>query len=114
MTQHEDHIRFQHMLEHALESVAMIKGKSRTDLNRDRMLELALVRLIEIVGEAAARVSQEGQARFSLVPWRQVVGMRNRLIHGYDEVDRDVLWSTIQDDLPPLIESLQKIIKAPA
>ena len=85
----------------------MVQGRGRADLDRDRMLELALVRLIEIVGEAAARVSEAGQASFPSIPWRQVVGMRNRLIHGYDAIDCDVLWDTIRDDLPPLIERLQ-------
>jgi uncharacterized protein with HEPN domain len=98
------------MLDHAREAVAMITGKGRTDLQRQRMLELALVRLIEIVGEAAARVSPEGQAEYSFIPWREVVGMRNRLIHGYDSIDLDVLWDTIEDDLPPLIDELERIL----
>ena len=112
MTQHDDRMRFQHMLDHAREALEMARGRRREDLERDRMLELALVRLIEIVGEAASRVSDEGQRRYPSIPWRQVAGMRNRLIHGYDEVDRDVLWATIQDDLPSLIQEIQKIFKA--
>ena len=112
MTQHDDIVRLQHMLEHAREAVAMIEGKGRADLRRERMLELALVRLIEVVGEAAARVSPEGQAKYTSIPWPQVVGMRNRLIHGYDQVDLDVLWDTIEDDLPPLITELKKILES--
>lgn len=110
MTRHDDRVRLRHMLDHAREAVAMITGKGRTDLQRQRMLELALVRLIEIVGEAAARVSPEGQAEYSFIPWREVVGMRNRLIHGYDSIDLDVLWDTIEDDLPPLIDELERIL----
>jgi len=79
------------MLEHAREAVDMIEGKDRADLQRQRMLELSLIRLIEVIGEAAARVSPEGQVKYPSVPWPQVVGMRNRLIHGYDRVDLDVL-----------------------
>ena len=88
----------------------MLAGKERADLQSERMLELALVRLIEIVGEAAARVSPESQTRYPHIPWRQVVGMRNRLVHGYDSVDLDVLWDTIEDDFPPLIAELKRIL----
>ena len=110
MTRHDDRVRLRHMLDHAREAVAMITGKGRTDLQRQRMLELALVRLIEIIGEAAARVSTEGQAEYSFIPWKEVVGMRNRLVHGYDSIDLDVLWDTIEDDLPPLIDELERVL----
>jgi uncharacterized protein with HEPN domain len=110
MTRHDDLVRLRHMLEHAREAVSMVAGKEREDLRTERMLELALVRLIEIIGEAAARVSLEGQLEYSSIPWRQVVGMRNRLVHGYDKVDLDVLWDTIEDDLPPLIAELERVV----
>lgn len=110
MTRHEDLARLRHMLEHAREAVSMVAGKERADLQTERMLELALVRLIEIIGEAAARVSLEGQLECSSIPWRQVVGMRNRLVHGYDKVDLDVLWDTVEDDLPPLIAELEMAV----
>ena len=112
MTRHDDRIRFRHMLEHAREALEMIEGKRREDLECDRMLELALIRLIEVVGEAAAKVSSEGQDKHASFPWPQVVGMRNRLIHGYNQVDLDVLWDTIEVDLPPLIEELEKILES--
>jgi uncharacterized protein with HEPN domain len=82
MTQHNDTIRLRHMLDHAQEAVVLVGGKDRADLNRDRVLELALVRLVEIIGEAAARVSPETQDRYPGIPWKEVVGMRNRLVHG--------------------------------
>jgi len=111
MTQHDDMVRLRHMLDGAREAVAMAEDGTRADLDSNRMLELALVRLIEIVGEAAARVSEAGKARIPLIPWRQVVSMRNRLIHGYDAVDRDVLWDTLREDLPPLIEELRAVLE---
>ena len=83
------------MLDYAREAVSMIEGKNRADLHRERMLELALVRLIEVIGEAAARVTPESREKHGSIPWPEVVGMRNRLIHGYDQVDLDVLWDTI-------------------
>ena len=110
MTRHDDIVHLRHMLDHAREAGAMLEGKEREDLQSARMLELALVRLIEIVGEAAARVTPESQERYPLIPWREVVGMRNRLVHGYDSVDLDVLWDTIEDDLPPLIAELERIL----
>ncbi len=73
-------------------------------------MELALIRLVEIVGEASARVSSEIQTKHPSIPWPQVIGMRNRLIHGYDSVDLDILWDTIVVDLPPLIAELGKIL----
>jgi uncharacterized protein with HEPN domain len=99
------------MLDHAQEAVVLSQGKSRADLDRDRLLELALVRLLEIVGEAASRVSEEDSARYPEIPWPQIVGLRNRLIHGYDAVDLDILWQIIEHDLPPLITALETILE---
>ena len=112
MTRHNDQIRLQHMLDHAREAMSLIEGKERADLGRERMLELSLIRLIEVVGEAAARVSAEGQNKYVSIPWPQVVGMRNRLIHGYDQVDLNILWDTIEIDLPPLVTALEKILES--
>ena len=110
MTQHNDMIKLRHMLDHAKEAVDLITGKDKAELQHNRVLELALTRLVEIVGEASARVSSETQAKYPSIPWPQVIGMRNRLIHGYDSVDLDVLWDTIEIDLPPLIAELGKIL----
>jgi uncharacterized protein with HEPN domain len=110
MTRHDDITRLHHMLDYASEAVGMVRGKERDDLKRDRMLQLALVRLVEIVGEAATQVSEEGQQRHPSIPWPQVRGMRNRLVHGYDKIDLDVLWDTIEYDLPPLIAELRRIL----
>lgn len=110
MSQHEDKIRLQHMLDHAREAVALVKDKSRASLDHERLLQLGLVRLIEIVGEAAARVSAQGREKYPSIPWREAAGIRNRLIHGYDTVDLDVLWDTVALDLPPLILELERIV----
>jgi uncharacterized protein with HEPN domain len=110
MTRRDPLIRLRHMLDHAREARDMAQGRTRADLDSDRMLNLALVRLLEIVGEAAAQVSDEERARFSAIPWPEIVGLRNRLIHGYDTVDLDILWKIIQTDLPPLIAALEGIL----
>ena len=110
MTQHDDKIKLQHMLDHAKEAVAPVQGKEKSDLQKNRLLELATTRLVEIVGEAAAKISPENQTKYPSIPWSQIIGMRNRLIHGYDAVDIDVLWDTLEVDLPSLIAELNKIL----
>jgi uncharacterized protein with HEPN domain len=98
------------MLEHAKEAIEMSQGRSREDLDRDRQLNLSLVRLLEIVGEAASRVSENTRHQHQDIPWPDIVGLRNRLAHGYDEVDFDILWSIIELDLPLLVEKIQTIL----
>jgi uncharacterized protein with HEPN domain len=100
------------MLDHAREAVELARGRTRTDLDTDRLLNLALVRLLEIVGEAANRVPKEEQTQYPRVPWPQIVGLRNRLIHGYDAVDFDILWQIVTVDLPPLIIELEALLAA--
>jgi len=98
------------MLEAATEACEMMANETRISLDSDRKLALALVRLIEIVGEAAARVSQEQQSQLSAIPWRSVIGMRNRVIHAYFDVDLDIVWKTVIEDLPPLVNELKRIL----
>jgi uncharacterized protein with HEPN domain len=112
MTLHDDKIKLQHMLEHAKEAVALVRGKEKSDLRKNRLLELATTRLVEIVGEAAVKISAENQAKYPSIPWSQIIGMRNRLIHVYDAVDLDVLWDTLEVDLPSLIAELNIILNA--
>jgi uncharacterized protein with HEPN domain len=66
--------------------------------------------LVEILGEAAGRVSSETRERLSTLPWRGMISMRNRIIHGYDTVNVGVLWDTIRTDLPPLISTLETVL----
>lgn len=98
------------MLDAAEEAQLFAQGKQRTDLDTDRLLTHALTRVLEIVGEAAARISQQTRDSHSGIPWQQIVGLRNRLIHGYDQVDLNILWAIIQNDLPPLIAGLKQIL----
>jgi uncharacterized protein with HEPN domain len=79
------------MLDHAKEAVAMASGRTRRELDSDRQLNLPLVRLLEIIGEAAGHVPAEERIRHPDIPWPEIVGLRNRLIHGYDSVDFDIL-----------------------
>jgi uncharacterized protein with HEPN domain len=110
MSLHEDGIRLRHMADHAMEAVEMARGRTRGDLDTDRQLNLSLVRLLEVVGEAASRVSEATRESCPGIPWGQIIGLRNRLVHGYDEVDFDILWDIVKYDLPPLINELKQIL----
>ena len=110
MTRHNPIVRLRHMLDHAREALEMARGRTRADLDTDRQLNLSLVRLLEIIGEAAARVPQAERDSFPGIPWADIVGLRNRLIHGYDVVDFDLLWEIVQDDLPPLVAELERVL----
>ncbi|RPH53903.1 DUF86 domain-containing protein [bacterium] len=98
------------MRDHAREALDMARGQVRADLDSDRKLNLALVRLLEIIGEAANRIPLDERARYPQVPWPQLVSLRNRLIHGYDSVDFDILWQIVTQDLPILVDELEKIV----
>ena len=74
------------------------------------MFELALIKLVEIIAEAAGQVGQAGQENYAKIPWRGVISMRNRLVHGDDSVDPAVLWDTIELDLRPPISQPEKIL----
>ena len=110
MSRRDPMVSVHQMLDHAIEAVEMSRGRTRADLDTDRMLNLSLVRLVEVVGEAASRVPEEFRALHPGVPWRQTVGMRNRLIHGYDTVNFDILWVIIEQDFPLLIEQIRAIV----
>jgi uncharacterized protein with HEPN domain len=99
----------QDMLQSAEEVLNLSRGRTRADLDQDRLFALGVARLLEITGEAAARLSPAFRERHSDVPWRAMIGLRNRLIHAYRDVDHDVLWQILADDIPPLITALRRI-----
>lgn len=110
MSRHDPLISIQQMCDHAKEAVAFAEGRSRADLDSDRGLELILTRLLEIIGEAANRVPKAEQAKYADIPWPQIISLRNRIIHGYDQVDRDIVWRIVSEELQPLVETLNTII----
>lgn len=101
------------MLDAARQALAFAEGRSRADLDTDQQLEFAIIHAIQIVGEAAAQVSETGRGRCPQVPWRQIVGMRHHLVHAYWDVNRDRLWETLTENLPPLIEQLEAVVERP-
>jgi uncharacterized protein with HEPN domain len=110
MTRRDDQLSIRQMLDHAVEALELTNGRTRGDLDNDRVFALALTRLLEIIGEAAGRVSAPAQNKHPGIAWSSIVGLRNRLIHGYDEVDFDILWKIFKDDLPPLVAELRLIL----
>jgi uncharacterized protein with HEPN domain len=100
------------MRDAAREAVGFVAGRERGDLETDRQLLLAIIKDVEILGEAASRVGPELRARYPALPWAVMVGMRNRLVHAYFDIDQDVVWNTVTADLPPLLTELEAILAA--
>jgi len=107
MSQHDDSVRLQHMLDAARQAMVFVQGRSRADLDEDLQLTLALTRLVEIVGEASKNVTSETTEKLAQVPWRAIAGTRDRLVHAYFDVDLDQLWEIVSMDLPLLVEALE-------
>jgi uncharacterized protein with HEPN domain len=103
--------RLQHMLDAAVEALSFLEGKTQEDLKQTRLLVLALTRELEIIGEAASRVSTECRTSLPGIPWPMVIGIRNRLIHVYFDVDLEIIWSTAMCDLPDLIRELERALR---
>lgn len=110
MSQRDVELRLRHMLDAAREAKQLTTGRTRAEFDDDRTLKLAIVRLLEVLGEAAARVPEDFRSQHPELPWAEVVGLRNRLIHGYYEVDYDVVWQILQEDLPSLVERLSRLV----
>jgi uncharacterized protein with HEPN domain len=108
--QKTDAVRLRHIVDAASEAVAFTRSRTRGDLDTDRQLSLSIVHLLEIVGEASRGVSTEFRAAHPEIAWRKMAGMRDRLIHGYFDVNLDVVWETVTQDLPPLVAQLQSIL----
>jgi uncharacterized protein with HEPN domain len=106
-----DQIRLRHMLDGATEALSFAEGKRREDLAEDRLLVLGLVKAIEIIGEAAYQVSADTRESLPQLPWEDIIGMRHRLVHAYFDINLDVLWRTVRDDLPSLVAPLEKALE---
>ncbi len=99
-----------HMLDMCRQSQEILFGKDRADYDREIVLRLALTHLVQVIGEAAQQVSKEFQDLHPQVPWREIIGMRNRIVHDYLNVDEDVVWEVVQNDLPRLVPILESMI----
>ena len=107
----DDIVRVRHMLDFARKVVQFNKGKSRADLDSNEMLAMATIHLIEVIGEASRTISPELRHQYPEIPWDLISGTRNRLAHGYIDVDLDIVWAIVTKDLPSLIVQLRRILK---
>lgn len=105
----EDRIRVRHMIESAEAALRFVAGRTRPDLDADQMLLFALVRAVEILGEAASKVSLEARAAHGDIPWTAIIGMRNRLVHAYFNINADVVWVAATQEIPALLPQLQAL-----
>lgn len=105
----DDRTRLLHARDAASAAIRFAQGRTRADLEKDAMLAAALTRMIEVVGEPLGQVSPTFRESHAQLPWRSAVGMRNRLIHGYDDVDLDIIWHTVLVELPELLRAIDTI-----
>jgi uncharacterized protein with HEPN domain len=105
-----DLIRARHMLVAAKEAMEFAADKTRKNLENDRIRVLAIIKSIEIIGEAASKVTEEFKSENKNIPWNDIISMRNRLIHAYFDVNLDIVWQTVNSDLPDLVKALEKTI----
>jgi uncharacterized protein with HEPN domain len=110
MTLRDDRVRIRHALDAASLAMSSTESWTRADLDQDDLCTLGLLRLLEILGEAASAVSQKVQDAHPDVPWRAMKELRNRLIHGYFNVNLDIVWDTVRNDLPHLIPALERAL----
>jgi uncharacterized protein with HEPN domain len=106
----DDTVYLGHMLDQTRKAVGKVEGMARSDFDADENLRLALAHLVQTIGEAARRVSEPTRTLHPGVPWKHIVGMRHRIVHDYMNVDEDILWSVVTNDLPSLIERLRTIV----
>jgi len=106
----DDRNRLEHILEATKEAIHFSDGKNRADLDTDKQLARALERVVEIIGEAATNVSPETRRNFPEIPWNQMRGMRNRLVHAYYNINLDYLWDTVSGELPGLLKVIRDIL----
>jgi len=105
----KDSARISHMLFAAKEALSFVKGKTEEEFATDRQLILAIIKEIEIIGEAANQITEEFKNQYSDIPWQDIIATRHRLIHGYFDVNLKIVWKTLTEDLPELVNFLSKI-----
>jgi uncharacterized protein with HEPN domain len=106
----DDLVYVGHMLDTAEQAIRKIAGKSRTDFDQNEDLRLAIVHLIQTVGEAARRVSPAFRENHPEIPWQDVIGMRHKIVHDYLDVDFDIVWDVETTELPRLAKKLKRLL----
>jgi uncharacterized protein with HEPN domain len=102
------------MRDYAAEAHRFTTGRSRADLDTDRMFMLAATRLLEVMGEAATQISGATRIQNPQIPWQAIIGLRHRLVHAYDQINLDIIWDILSNSLPSLIIALDTMLNPPA
>ena len=105
-----DRVRLRHIVDALTSAIRFAEGRSREDLDKDEMLTFALVYAVQIVGEAANKISVEFCDQHPEVPWAIIVGMRHRLVHAYSEINHDILWTTVTEAVPELLTRVKSLL----
>ena len=108
--QRDDSVYVGHMLDTARKAAGKLKGRSRADYDGDEDLRIVIAHLVQTIGEAATRVSDQTRNSHPEIPWKQITGIRHRIVHDYMDVDYDVLWEVAKGDLPRLIALLEPMV----
>ncbi len=110
---HDDRSTLEQMLDTVRRIRGLVRGRTRKAFEKDEVLQLALLHLIQVLGEAASRVSAAYREAHVEFPWAQMIGMRNRIVHGYDHVDPDIVWRIVTDDVEPVLAALERALNGP-
>lgn len=110
MSEHEDVVYLGQMLDMSQKALRLVEGKQRCDYDGDESLRLALAHVLQVIGEAARRVSKEFVESHPDIPWRAIIGMRHKVVHDYMDVDEDIVWDTVTAELQPLIDQLKRVV----
>jgi uncharacterized protein with HEPN domain len=110
MSRRDDRVYIEHMIDTANKAINFVEGISREDFDNDELLRLAITHLLQIIGEAARRVSLDFRAAHPEIPWKAIVGMRSKVVHDYLNVDEDIVWETVKEDLAPLVIELERLL----
>lgn len=110
MSRREPRVLLRDMLDHAREALEAARGRSRRDLDHDRMFQVFLIHMLQVIGEAASRTPAEFAQQHPQIPWSAMIGARNVIVHGYAQVDLDIVWRTVTEELPELIANLEQLL----
>ena len=106
----KDRVRLEHVLEEARRAVEFVRDKKRSDLDEDTQLTLSLLKTLEMIGHSASLVTRDCRQGCRPIPWEIILELKHQVVHTYLEIDRDWIWATVHDDLPPLIDALEVIL----
>ncbi|UBF27150.1 DUF86 domain-containing protein [Kovacikia minuta CCNUW1] len=112
MTQRDDQVYVGHRLDTANNAIGFVQGLTREDFDNNELLRLSLTHLLQVIGEAARRVSPDFRLAYPQIDWKVIVGMRSKVVHDYLNVDEDIVWDSVTNELPTLMAELEKILNS--